>query len=125
MDTRTKILSASEVRPEGVLAYGRFDVLTAEHCRLLASARDRSSALTAMIEADPADPPAVLDAQARAHLTAALGSVDRVIICDQPERERLLAKWDAEAVVDVESQVHRDVVADVLSRHSDAPASTD
>jgi len=118
MDTRNKVISAAEITKEGVLAWGRFDVLTAEHCRLLAAARGTAPRLTAVVEADPAEPPTLLDAKARAHLAAALGSVDCVIICDQSEREHLLADWDSALCLDVESQVRRDVVADVLSRHA-------
>lgn len=118
MDTRTKVVSAAQITRKGILAWGRFDVLTAEHCRLLADARKQAPRLTALVTADPAERPTLLDAKARAHLAAALGSVDCVIICDQSEREQLLDDWDPTLVLDVESQVRRDVVADVLSRHA-------
>ena len=56
----------------------------------------------------------------RAQLVAAVAAVDYVVICDQPETERLVAAVPPEAVVDLEAQVGRDVVADVLERHPPA-----
>ncbi len=119
MDTRKKIVAADHIQasPSLAVAFGRFDVLTAEHCRTLASAADGAQPLVALVQADADLPRALLDETSRAQLVAGLGAVDHVVICDRTEREKLLASWRPATVIDVESEVRRDVVADVVSRH--------
>lgn len=119
MDTRKKIVAADRIQPSSNLAvaFGRFDVLTVEHCRALASAASSAQPLIALVQADSDPPRALLDETSRAQLVAGLGAVNHVVICDRTEREKLLASWRPATVIDVESEVRRDVVADVISRH--------
>ena len=121
MDTREKIVAATQAA-EGVagplaVARGRFDVLTADHCRILADTKRNAERLIALVLRDREDEPSLLDEAARAQLTAALGVVDRVVICDEAESETLIAEWRPSTAIDVEAYVRRNVVADVLERH--------
>jgi bifunctional ADP-heptose synthase (sugar kinase/adenylyltransferase) len=119
MDTRTKIFTFDSLPLEGaaVVARGRFDGLTLDHCRALEAARGGAARLVVVVESERAG---ILTPRARAELVAALEAVDAVVICDQPEAERLISSLNPVTVVDVESQVSRDVVADVLSRHPES-----
>ena len=121
MDTREKIVRAEQAA-QGVagplaVARGRFDVLTADHCRILADTKRNAERLIALVLRDREDEPSLLDEAARAQLTAALGVVDRVVICDEAESEALIAEWRPSTAIDVEAYVRRNVVADVLERH--------
>ena len=111
-----------------MLAIGRFPALTAEHAASLtrAAALQRSasadSLLVVAVAADAWDGPYPLDAGSRAQLVAAVAGVDRVVICDHPAVERLRATGQPTAVVEIEALVQRDIVADVIARHSDKQA---
>ena len=123
MDTRTKIepfdkALAGPSSPSVAISYGRFDVLTAEHCRLLSELAAKADETIAVVAADDPARPTILDATSRAQLVAALGSVGRVIICDLAQRERLVAAFKPATTVDIEAEVTRDVVSDVLAKHS-------
>jgi bifunctional ADP-heptose synthase (sugar kinase/adenylyltransferase) len=121
MDTRPKIISAADLpAPPYTLVAARLPALTAEHCRALAAARVPGRPLVVALAADSYGGPYPLDERSRAQLAAALAAVDHVVICDQPETERLRAAAGPGAVVDLESQVGRDIIADVLERHPPA-----
>ena len=120
LDTRRKIVIAEQLeRDESTtaLAYGRFDVLTADHCTALVEARAGVNRLVVTVAPDSAEAPTVLDESSRAQLAAALGVVDRVVICDRAATDALVARLAPVKLVDVESRVRRDIVADVLRRH--------
>ena len=120
IDTRNKIVSADAIDIEGeagVVAFGRFDVIRAEHCRLLRKARRGAGRLIAAVLADEPGKSSLFDAQSRAQLTAALADVDQVIICTLAEMEQLSARAGT-ATLDVDALLKRDLVADVLERHS-------
>jgi len=121
MDTRTKIVPASAL-PEApyTLATARVAALTADHCRALAAAKQPGRPLVVALAADAFGGPYPLDERSRAQLVAAVAAVDYVVICDQSETERLVSAAPPESVVDLESQVGRDVIADVLERHPSA-----
>ncbi len=82
MDTRTKILSQSEIherlqeRPARWQS-GHFDPLLAEHVRRLRQAREPGSLLVVEVT-NPAQP--LLPQRARAELVAALSMVDYVVL---------------------------------------------
>jgi hypothetical protein len=119
MDTRAKIIAASSLpQPTYTLVVARVPALTAGHCRALVAAKTAGRPLVVAIAADSFGGPYPLNEHARAQLVAAIAAVDHVVICDQPETERLIAA--AGAALDLESQVARDVVADVLERHPPA-----
>lgn len=121
MDTRPKIISASALpEPPYTLVTARVPALTADHCRALAAAKASGRPLVVALASDSNGGPYPLDERSRAQLAAAVAAVDYVVICDQPETERLVAAVPPEAVVDLEAQVGRDVVADVLERHPPA-----
>ena len=121
MDTRPKIVPASELpEPPYTLVTARLPALTADHCRALAAAKSTGTPLVVALASDTYGGPYPLDEGSRAQLAAAVAEVDHVVICDQPEMERLIAAAASEAVVDLESQVNRDVIADVLERHPPA-----
>jgi hypothetical protein len=119
MDTRSKIIPASSLpEPPYTLVIARVAALTAEHCRALTAAKTPGRPLVVALAADSYGGPYPLDEGSRAQLVAALAVVDHVVICDQPETERLVAA--AGSAVDLEAQVGRDVIADVLERHPPA-----
>ncbi|MBI1353327.1 MAG: hypothetical protein GC160_03195 [Acidobacteria bacterium] len=104
------------------LAAGRFPALTAEHAAALGEASGREGLLVAQVAADAWGGPYPLDESSRAQLVAAVAGVDRVVICDHPAAERLRELGRPSAIVDIEALVERDIVADVLARHSDSQA---
>ena len=123
MDTRQKITPFSDsaaLESGEAVAYGRFDVLTSEHCRALAALKADHTAVIAAVDDDSPERATLLDAKSRAQLVAALGAVDRVIICDVAQREQLVAAIEPSAKLDIEAGVTRDVVSDVLAKHSAA-----
>src|SRR5262245_45179459 len=81
-----------------VLANGCFDLLHVGHVRYLEGARAEGDVLVVGVNGDrsvarlkgPGRP--VLDERARALLVAALGSVDHVVIFEEPDVEDLLAE---------------------------------
>lgn len=120
IDTRNKIVTADAIEADGkatVVAYGRFDVIRAEHCRILRDARRGAGRLIAAVLADVPGQSSLFDQQSRAQLTAALADVDQVVLCGPAEVERLAARAGA-ATLDVDALLKRDVVADVLERQS-------
>ena len=120
IDTRNKIVSADKIEAGGdgtVIAFGRFDVIRAEHCRILRDARRGAGRLIAAVLADAPGQLSLFDQQSRAQLTAALSDVDQVVICAQAEVEQLAARVGA-ATLDVDVRLKRDLVADVLERQS-------
>ncbi len=123
MDTRTKIQPfdqalANPPSSDAAIARGRFDVLTANHCRALSDLASTAAETIALVAADDPSRPTILDAVSRAQLVAALGSVDRVIICDLAQSQQLVASFKPATTVDIEAEVTRDVVCDVLAKHS-------
>ena len=120
IDTRNKIVSADAIDIEGeagVVAFGRFDVIRAEHCRILREARRGAGRLIAAVLADEPGKSSLFDQQSRAQLTAALADVDEVVICDRAEAAELADRLGAQ-LLDVEALLKRDLVADVLERQS-------
>lgn len=117
IDTRNKIVTADQIGEAAVVAIGRFDVIRAEHCRILRAARRGAGRLVGAVLADAPGESSLFDQQSRAQLTAALADVDHVLICDRDGAERLAARLGA-AVLDVDTLLQRDLVADVLERQS-------
>lgn len=120
IDTRSKIVSGEQIEAAEeatAVAYGRFDVIRAEHCRILRDARVGVGRLIAAVSADEPGGASLFDQQSRAQLTAALTDVDHVVLCERDEAERLAARLGA-AVLDVDALLKRDLVADVLERQS-------
>lgn len=117
IDTRDKIVTADSVGEAAVVAFGRFDVIRAEHCRILREARTGAGRLIAAVIIDPPGELSLFDPQSRAQLTAALADVDQVVICERADVEQLAARTGAETV-DVDALLKRDLVADVLERQS-------
>jgi bifunctional ADP-heptose synthase (sugar kinase/adenylyltransferase) len=117
IDTRNKIVTAEQIGQAAVVAMGRFDVIRAEHCRILREAKSGTGPLIAAVLADAPGESSLFDQQSRAQLTAALADVDQVVICDGAEAAELAARLGA-AVLDVDALLKRDLVADVLERQS-------
>jgi bifunctional ADP-heptose synthase (sugar kinase/adenylyltransferase) len=120
IDTREKIVSADQLQTTDqatVVAFGRFDVIRAEHCRILREARRRAGRIIAAVLADAPGHESLFDPQSRAQLTAALADVDQAVVCKLAEVEQTAARLGA-ATLDVDAQLQRDVVADVLQRQS-------
>lgn len=119
MDTRTKIVGGEEFaervqqwRREGVevtVAAGPFDPLLASHAAQAAAARSHAGRL-AVIITEPAQP--ILDARARAELTAGLAAVDLVTI-DGPGLPAADVVWD-----EGHASAAANFVAHVLNRMS-------
>lgn len=122
MDTREKIVPAEEgaAGPEWTVAHGVFDVLTAGHCRALAEAASLGRRVIAVVADDEEDEERLLDARSRAFLVAALGAVDRVVICSPAQREELIETWRPAEVIDAEARAGRNIVDEVLRRHGRA-----
>jgi len=117
IDTRNKIVTTEQIGEASVVAIGRFDVIRAEHCRILRDARSGAGPLVAAVLADAPGESSLFDQQSRAQLTAALADVDQVVICERAEAEQLAARCGGTAL-DVEALLKRDLVADVLERQS-------
>jgi bifunctional ADP-heptose synthase (sugar kinase/adenylyltransferase) len=117
IDTRNKIVAADRISEGAVVAFGRFDVIRAEHCRILRDARPGAGRLIAAVLADSPGEPSLFDQQSRAQLTAALADVDLVTVCDRADAAQLAVRLGA-SLVDVDSLLKRDLVADVLKRQS-------
>jgi glycerol-3-phosphate cytidylyltransferase-like family protein len=116
IDTRNKIVAADGIGKAAVVAIGRFDVIRAEHCRILREVRS-AGRLVAAVLADAPGESSLFDQQSRAQLTAALADVDQVVVCERAEAAELAARLGA-AVLDVDALLKRDLVADVLERQS-------
>ena len=120
IDTREKITPAGEIASSDhrtVLVLSRFDVLRAEHCRLLEDIRKEAQRTVAVVSPDSEAGNCLLDQQSRAQLTAALAAVDQVIICDSETARTVASRLSAE-MVDLEARLKRNLVADVLQRQS-------
>ena len=126
MDTRSKIISLdragalfSSLGEEGVVvARGCFDLLSAEHCRRLARAKERGGRLVVAVYSDKDPQRTVFSQSARAQMVAALAVVDYVVICDEPQTDRIVSSWQPVAVVDADPTSARNVIGDVLQRYS-------
>ena len=117
LDTRSKIVEQSALSSiQGVLhlACGWFDVLTAEHCRLLQAAKPADGTLLVLVYRESSTRPAPLRAFDRAQMIAALACVDRVVVCEQSDVASMVADLGPIAVVEIESRQRRDVIRDVL-----------
>lgn len=117
IDTRNKIVAADRITEAAVVAIGHFDVIRAEHCRILREARSSTGPLVAAVLADSPGETSLFDQQSRAQLTAALADVDQVVVCERAEAEQLAARVGGTAL-DVDALLKRDLVADVLERQS-------
>ncbi len=120
MDTRKKIVGkpallslSGKVR----VAKGWFDILTAEHCQLLAGAKPADGTLVVLVYRETADRPAPLDSFGRAQMVAALGCVDRVCECDVADSEAVVKRLEPESVLDVDASETRDIVRHIAERH--------
>lgn len=119
MDTRIKIVEASEFaarierwRREGVqvtIAAGTFDPLLASHAAQAAQARPEGGRLAIIIK-EPAEP--ILDARARAEMTAGLAAADLVAL-DAPGLPEPDVTWTSQ-----HSETGARFVSHVLSRMS-------
>ena len=98
------------------LVRGWFDVLTADRCRLLQSAKPADGSLLVLVYADSPSHASPLTSQDRAQMVAALGCVDEVCVCEQSEATRLSASLEPDAAFDAEESMGRDVIRDVLER---------
>ena len=119
MDTRRKIVD----RPSGRLqekrlhvVRGWFDVLTADRCRLLQSARPADGSLLVLVYRDAPGRASPLAAHDRAQMVAALGCVDEVCVCEESEAAHLSSSLGPDAEFDAEESMGRDVIRDVLER---------
>lgn len=97
---------------------GWFDVLTAEHCELLRSAKPRDGSLVVLVYQETELRPAPLCVHDRAQLVAALESVDWVCVCAASEAKSIADDCAADCVIDIDSAQKRDVVRDVLELHA-------
>lgn len=120
MDTRKKIVKPADLPGlpgTAHVARGWFDVLTAEHCAILASAKPADGPLVVIVYRESAERPTPLNAYDRAQMIAALACVDLVCVCD-PSRARTVTDSLAPASeTDVDALQTRDVVSDVLAAH--------
>ena len=117
IDTRDKIVEANSIGEAAVVAFGFFDVIRAEHCRILRDARAAAGRLVAAVLADAPGELSLFDQQSRAQLTAALADVDQVVLCERSEVEQLAIRTGAKTV-DVDALLKRNLIADVLERQS-------
>ena len=128
MDTRSKIISleragalfssTGEERDDVVVARGCFDLLSAEHCRELARARERGKYLVVAVYSDSEPRRTVFSQLARAQMVAALAVVDYVVICDESQTDRVVSPWRPTEVVEADPASSRDLIGDVLQRYS-------
>ena len=120
-DTRTKIVeqaSLPPLQPNTQVAKGWFDVLTAETCELLDSAKRSGGLLVVLVYRDSDSRPAPLCGHDRTQMIAALGSVDWVCLCDASEADAIALTCQAGPVLDVDAVQTRDVIRDVLELHT-------
>ena len=121
MDTRKKIVDEAKlytVPGRICLARGWFDVLTAEHGKLLGDAKAGHGTLVALVYRDTPSRPAPLVASDRAQMIAALESVDLVCKCDGSRVKSITDALRPEAEIDVDALQSRNLVQDVLERHA-------
>ena len=121
MDTRTKIVEPIALGTLASLACakGWFDVLTAEHCELLAGARPADGKLLVLVYSETEGRPSPLPAFDRAQMIAALECVDFVCICEAGEADALLAGLASEPALDVDACQSRDAVRHVVATQSE------
>ena len=120
-DTRTKIVdhdALPEIAGRVHLAKGWFDVLSAEHGRLLGGAKSSGGTLVVVVYGDAASRPVPLDAYDRAQMIAALECVDIVCVCDASLEQAVAAALKPATVLDIDALQSRDLVRDVLARHA-------
>lgn len=118
MDTRTKIIEPGALAALGGqvrAAKGWFDVLTAEHCRLLQQARPMDRSLLVLVYRETADRPAPLPAYDRAQMVAALACVDLVCITDVSEADQIVSGLGGEPALDIDAKQSRDMVRYVIT----------
>ena len=118
VDTRTKIVKPSELALSGGqvrAAKGWFDVLTAEHCRLLQRAGRADRKLLVLVYRETAGRSAPLPAYDRAQMVAALACVDLVCITDTSEADAMVSRIGAEPAFDVDAEQSCDVVRHVVA----------
>lgn len=123
LDTRKKIVEPNalrDLRGRIHVAKGWFDVLTAEHCRLLTDARSGCDTLVVLVYRETALRHAPMDSYGRAQMVAALASVDWVCECSATGAEPIARMLSPASVVDVDAVQKRDVVRDVMQRHGRA-----
>lgn len=121
MDTREKIVSQPALlRMSGQVrvAKGWFDILTAEHCRLLAAAKPDAGTLVVLVYRETADRPAPLNSYGRAQMVAALACVDTVCVCDVSDSEAIVGRIKPESVLNIDALLTRDIVRYVAERHA-------
>lgn len=120
MDTRSKIIPPDKVLTKGPslqFAKGWFDVLTAEHCQLLAAAKPPGSTLVVLVHRESEAHPTPMTVEGRSQMVAALGCVDWVCPCDASQVQSVLKTAGAESAVDIDGLQTRDVIGDVFKRH--------
>ena len=120
MDTRSKIgdAPARAGRSGRVhLARGWFDVLTAEHCRILQDAKVDGSELVVLVYRDSAERPSPLRTYDRAQMVAALSCVDWVLVCSVDQADSIAKRLRPQFEMDMDASQTRDVVRDVLALH--------
>lgn len=120
-DTRTKIVEPASLPALCAsmrIAKGWFDVLTAETCALLQSAKPADGTLVVLVYKDSDSRPAPLQGCDRAQMIAALESVDWVCLCHASEADAITSVFSADSVIDVDAVQARDVIRDVLELHS-------
>ncbi len=119
LDTRKKIVEQTALPRNGAcisIAKGWFDVLTAEHCDLLARARPADGSLLVLVHRETPERPAPLVAYDRAQMLAALGCVDLVCICDASNADSIAADLGTDSALDVDAIQASDVVRHVIER---------
>ena len=123
MDTRKKIVSRrslASLSGRVRVAKGWFDILTAEHCGLLADFKRVGDKLVVLVYRETSDRQAPLDSFGRAQMVAALACVDAVCQCDVADAEATASGLAAESVLDIDASLARDIVRDVAERHANS-----
>ncbi len=119
MDTRRKIVDRPNGRFRGKRLHvvrGWFDVLTADRCRLLQTAKPADGSLLVLVYSDSPSHASPLTSHDRAQMVAALGCVDKVCVCEESEAPKLSSSLEPDAEFDAEESLGRDVIRDVLGR---------
>ena len=111
MDTRTKILPASDAasldpRRPLVLATGRFEILRLETVEELRRARERNSAKSLAVVIGPLDGE-LAPAAARAEMAAALRVVDYVFVAGEEAFHALVASLQPIEIIHLEEAEQR------------------